>query len=247
MKTYKTLIIGSSFSSVGYAAASEDVLITEQTEMLDTSFYLQQRGFGQYSYVPSTDEGRELLELFRERGIITDRGQNVSAFEIGICRFAEKKDLNIYLKCRVADCRSEKGGFVVTLLHNGGLEEVFAERIIDTRQTNEANRYLAVIFDAPETKIDEARILSVFPKSFVKNAFYEGRYVIYVSVSHSDINDAKAEICGAWQALDGYRILYLAPSFYCSDCVFPRLCDGRYDNPIEAFESGIRAAKEDAI
>lgn len=43
MKKYKTLIIGSSFSSIGFAHASEDVLIVEQAEMADTSFYMSQR------------------------------------------------------------------------------------------------------------------------------------------------------------------------------------------------------------
>lgn len=245
MKKYKTLIIGSSFSSIGFAHASEDVLIIEQTEMADTSFYMSQRGFEKCDYTPLTDAGRELDSIFRERGVINDRGQNVSAFEICLCRFAEKHGINIYLKCRVVESRSDASGTTVTLLHNGGLEDVYAERIIDTRRLSGGKRYLAVIFDAPEREIDRTLIESAFPSSPVRDAFYEGRYVLYADVDAEDINDAKVEICRRWQKLDGYRILYVAHAFYYSDAEHPRLSDGHYKNPIEAFEGGILLAEEE--
>ena len=52
MKKYETLVIGSSFASVGFALGGADVLIAEQTEMLDTSFYLPMVNFDYKEYEP---------------------------------------------------------------------------------------------------------------------------------------------------------------------------------------------------
>lgn len=246
MKKYKTLIIGSSFASLGYAHTASDTLIIEQSEMLDTSFYLRQRGFEKCCYTPGTDAGRELDSIFRERGVITEDGQNVSAFEICLCRFAEKYRIAVYLKCRPVGHIKDANGYTVTLLHNGGLEDVHTEKIIDTRQTGDGEKYLAVIFDTQNSAIDCDLIKAAFPGSTVSPAFYSGRYALYVNVSTDDINDAKVEIYRAWQKLEGYRILYMAPAFYAKTAEYPKLSDGRYGNPIEAFESGIFLAKEES-
>ena len=247
MKKYQTLIIGSSFSSIGYAIANKDTLIVEQTEMLDTSFYLPMRGFSKCDYEPKTELGCELYSIFRERGIITDEGQNVSAFEIGLCRFAEKHAPNVYLKCRVIESKQENGFFTVTLLHNGGIETVEAKKVIDTRETKSGKKCLAVIFDCPEKDISDGEISVAFPEDEVKTSFYKNRYVLYANVKSEDINDAKCEIYEKWKKLEGYRILYTAPAFYYPDAQYPQLCDGRFENPIAAFEDGIRLAKEDKI
>ena len=244
MKAYKNLIIGSSFSSIGFAYASADTLIVEKTEMLDTSFYLPQRGFAGHGYTPKTAAGAELDSIFRKRGIFSDDGQNVSAFELALCRFAELKGLEVYLKCRVVECREADGGYTVTLLHNGGLEQLRAERITDTRPKNRSERRLAVIFDCPEKAPDKDELETALPGSEVQKAFYDGRYVLYFPTDADDINTAKVELYEHWKALEGYRILYIAPTFLYKSGEFPALCDEKFDNPIEAFELGILAAEE---
>ena len=244
MKVYKNLIIGSSFSSIGFAHASEETLIVEKTEMLDTSFYLPQRGFGKHPYTPLTESGKELDAIFRERGILSDKGQNVSAFEIGLSRFAQLHEINVYLKCRILDCREENGGFTVTLLHNGGVEDIFVKAITDTRVKNPSEKHLAIIFDCPEADLRHDLIEEAFPGAIVENSFYDGRYVLYAPIGEEDINCAKVEIYKRWQKLEGYRILYIASAFLYTGGEYPSLCDERYENPIEAFEAGIKAAEE---
>lgn len=247
MKKYKTLIIGSSFSSIGYAVSKKDTLIVEQTEMLDTLFYLPMRGFSYCAYSAKTDAGAELESIFRERGIISGEGQNVNAFEIGLCHFVKNHSVSIYLKCRVVESKWDNGCYSVTLLHNGGIEIISAEKIIDTRPKEGLERRLAVIFDCPSKDFSQDEIEAAFTNSEVITAFYKNRYVLYAKTSSDDINDSKCEIYKHWKKLNGYRILYIAPTFYYPDAEFPILCDGKFENPIEAFEDGIRLAEEENI
>ena len=246
MKKFKALIIGSSFSAIGYAEHNKSTLIIEAIEILDTSFYLPMRGFDGSAYAPKTEKGRELMGIFSELGIISDRGMNVNAFEIGLCRYVERNPKNIYLKCRFVEAERTDGGYTVTLLHNGGLERVFTERIIDTRAVSFTEQSLAVIFDANGEESNTEKITRVFKDSEQKKAFYEGRYVLYAKTESTDINAAKAEIINKWKNLSGYRILYIAPVFYRVYDEYPQLFDGAFDNPIAAFEYGIRLAREEA-
>ncbi len=245
MKKFKTLIIGSSFSAIGYAEHTANTLIIEESEMLDTSFYLPMRGFEGSPYAAKTEKGKELLQIFSDLGIISDSGMNVNAFEIGLCRYAQRNPKSIYLKCRFVAAERTDDGYTATLLHNGGLERISAEKIIDTRAAYPTKQSLAVIFDANGGELNVDEITRVFKNSEPRVAFYEGRYVLYAKTNATDINDAKAEIINKWTELSGYRILYIAPVFYQIYDKYPKLSDGTFDNPIEAFEYGMRFAREE--
>lgn len=244
MKKYGTLVIGSNFASIGYAMGAENALIVEQTEMLDTSFYLPMVGFEYKEYEPVTEYGRELLGLFLEYGIVKDGRACVNAYEIALSRFAERHGANIYLKCRVIDKKERDGGYVVTLLHNGGLEEIEVGRIIDARPKNKGEKRLTVLFDTVGDA-DASIVLSAFPGARVTGAFYEGRYAAFIPIWQDDVNDAKVEIYGKWRDIEGLRILYIAPVFHYTDAVYPLFFGA--ENPIKAYERGLFAAKEGEI
>ena len=207
MKKYANLIIGSSFSAIGYSSEFGNTLIVEQTEMLDTAFYLPLYGFCGKKYSAITERGRALASVFEERGIIDGSRQNVNAFEIGLCRFVELNPIDIYLKCRVAEVRYVDGAYKVTLLHNGGLEEIEAEKIIYTEPEEKGEPVLAVAFNCGEEKPDIEKIREAFGDTALEAAFYDGRYVIYPKVTARDVNDAKLEIYNRFKLLCDYRIL----------------------------------------
>ena len=244
MKRFKNLIIGSSFFSIGFALEEKNTLIIEEGEILDTSFYLPLRGFDKYGYIPVTESGKELEQVLTDRGIISGGLQNVSAFEIGLSRFAEMKQVKVYLGCRIAEKKANGEGYSITLVHNGGLEEIIAENVIDTRKSGDGEARLAVIFDSENGELDKRMIDQVFQGSDPKEAFYRGRYVLYESVTSDNVNLAKCEIYERWKALSGYRILYIAPTFYTKSNDPNPLSDEGFDNPIEAFEHGIMTARE---
>ena len=241
MKKYDTLLIGSSFASIGYALERGNTLIAEKTEMLDTEYYLPMLKFRRAAYTPVTGLGRELQRIFDERELFGEEYQNVHAFEIALCRFAEKNPTDIYLKCRVIEKRECDGGFEVTLLHNGGLERVFAKRVIDARPEERGERRLTVLFESEGgDKLDEVKI--AFSGVEIETAFYSGRFAAHIPVESEDINDAKVEIYGKWSNLSFSKIIYMAPVFHYTMSKNP-LSDGA-ESPIESLEKGIFAARE---
>ena len=244
MKKYETLVIGSSFASVGFALGGSDVLIAEQTEMLDTSFYLPMINFDYKEYEPKTELGRELLGIFESYGMISGGKINVNALEIALARFVDRHRANVYLKCRVVESRKTERGYTVTLLHNGGLEQIEVSRIIDARPDNKGERRLTVLFDTEGDAATES-LNRVFPNAVQTVAFYSGRYAAYIPCPCDDINDAKVDIYRKWEATTGLRILYIAPAFHYTEAIYP-LSAGA-ENPIEALENGMLYAKEGRI
>ena len=241
MKKYDTLIIGSSFFSLGYASFAKGTLIVEESEMLDTTFYLPMVGFNIPPLMPTTVKGRELYMICHERGIFDNGFMNVHALEIALCRYAELHPTDIYLKCRAVEITDCGEGFTVTLLHNGGLEEVYASRVIDTRRVPRGKGLLTVIFKCEGDAPREA-LFSAFPGSLLTEAFYKGRYALHVLVDTNDINRAKLDVCNAWEQFSDYPILYVAPVIHYPAAITPETCDAVYGDPISAFDAGVIAA-----
>ena len=55
---YETIIIGSGYTSIGYALAQKNTLILEQSESVDTTFYLALNNFNASSLEAKTKAGR---------------------------------------------------------------------------------------------------------------------------------------------------------------------------------------------
>jgi hypothetical protein len=242
MKKYEALVIGASFAAVGFALGRKNTLIVEKTEILDTEFYLPMVGFEYERYEPVTDLGKEFLEIFDSHALFRGGMQSVNAFEIALCRFSEKHPTDIYLKCRVIDIKKSDGGYTVKLIHNGGIETVEVAQILDCSTPGMGYHTLTVLFHA-EDGADPCAVKEVFPGAVVESAFYSGRYSVRIPISIDDINDAKCYVYDKWQALDGHKIIYIAPAFHYTEHTNPIF--GCSKNPIEAFERGLRMGWEE--
>ena len=246
-KIYDTLIEGCGYFSAGYASACSDSVICEEHQICDTGFYLPLRSFAYHAYEPSTEIGKELLELYSELGVFKENEQNLNRFESAFCKFILKKQIKVYLKCKIVSKKQlTDGTWDVTVLSNEGLTHIYAKRIISTKADTDKRRY-TVLFVSDDIERDRAKILSAFDNSEIEPAFYGGRYALHISTDSDDANEVKLRVYDKWCGLDiNAKILYMAPTLYADECITPR-CDDNYRSPIEAFEAGYLSATEDSI
>lgn len=244
MNVYDTLIIGSGYSSIGYATACPSTIICEEHQICDTSFYLPLRSFHYKHFSPKTEEGVRLLSTFDSLSLFKDNKQNTNGFEFALCKYISEKQFHILLKCRVIriEHRSDKI-YDVTVQTNEGLTHLFANKILDTTDKS-SEKYFSVLFLCDDIEKVKDTLLSAYSKAQIEPAFYPGRYALHVSAHNTDENRIKLEIYQTWRSLGiDAKILYMAPVFY-GEPNADRLCDENYENPIEAFEAGYFYGKE---
>ena len=237
MHVYDTLLIGSSYASFGYALARKNCLIAEEHHLCDTHFYLPLRSFSYREYTPKTEEGRRLFGFFSKLSLFKNGMQNTNGFECAFCQYISESDMMPLLNCRVIRTTEENGIRRVTLQTNEGLSTVNTQKIIDTR-ANGKHKRLTVLFTDRDIEKNAPLLCAAFPDAEIEPAFYEGRYALHFCADGFDENDIKLFVSQTWRALDiPARILSIAPIFS-NIGTFEKICDSRYENPIEAFEIG---------
>ena len=244
MNIYDTLIIGSGYSSIGYATACPNTVICEEHQICDTGFYLPLRSFCYKHYSPKTEEGLQLLSIFDSLSLFKENEQNTNGFEFAMCKYIVRKQLDILLKCRVVNIKQQPNLIHdVTVQTNEGLTHLFAKKILDTANRS-SKKYFTVLFVCDDIEKVKSKLLTAYSGAQIESAFYSGRYALHVSADGQDENGIKLAIYEKWKALGiDAKILYMAPIFY-SENGSDGLCDDNYQNPIEAFEAGYFYAKE---
>ncbi len=239
MEFFETVLLGSGYSSCGYAASGADCLIVEEQEIADTHFYLPLRSYRHTPYTPTTDEGRALAEIFGSLGLVKDGRQNVNGFEVALCRYLAERELPLLLKARAVRREERDGRILLTLSTNEGLLEVSCRRVIDTRSGQKRQRMTALCTVREEAA---AVALSLLTGWEVSEAFYPGQYALFAELS-GDVNVALCKIADAVEGAEGVRLLTVAPCF-AADGEGRLLSDDDYENPIAAFEAGYLLGKE---
>lgn len=244
MKVYDTLIIGSGYFSIGYAAACPNTVICEEHQICDTGFYLPLRSFRHKPYSPKTEAGTQLLDIYQSLSLFREEQQNTNGFEFALCKYLVQQQLESLLKCRVIRAEQMPDHlYDVTVQTNEGLTHLLARNILDTRSRSGEKRY-TVLFLCPDIEKVRDSLLGAFDDAQIEPAFYPGRYALHISAPDTDENRIKLRIYEKWRSLGiDASILYMAPVFY-SAAEANALCDEHYENPIEAFEAGYFYAKE---
>lgn len=248
MKVYDTLIIGSGYTSLGYAIARGDTVICEDGELCDTGFSMPVRCFALPDYEPKNILTRELFDYYRSLGIIGGGMQNTGALECGFCGFALKHNVEILLKCRVIDKRvTEDGAFDVSVIGGGGIEHILAERVLDMRQKR-GERWLTVLFKTENPDSDISTLRAAFEGSKIEPAFYESRYALHIPCHRDeDINEARLRLYHLWDTTEHTaRLLYTAPALaVVSDNLGGTPTDADFDSFLSAFDGGVDFAHAD--
>ena len=242
MKVYDTLIVGSGYASIGFAAACPNTVICEEHQICDTGFYLPLRSFRYRHYAPKTEEGARLLSKFEELSLFGEAEQNTNGFEFALCQYIAERQTDLLLKCRVIRMdRQPDRVYDVTVQTNEGLSHLFAKRILDTRSRS-GETYFTVLFVCRDLDAVKGKLLEAYCGAQIEPAFYPGRYALHMPVRCADENLVKLEVYRTWCALGvDAKILYMAPVFYGAGS--GGLCDANYENPIEAFEAGYFCAR----
>ena len=242
---YDTLIIGSGYTSLGYAIAKGNTIICEEREICDTQFYLSLKQYKTEEYIPNTEMGRNLSDYYTNMRLFREGMQNLNGFECAFCGFALQQNVEILLKCRVINYVTDKNGhYDIRVITGAGMEHIFAKRVIDLRP-KERNKQLTILFTTNDEDADIPILESIFPEARVEKAFYESRYAIHIPVmSNADYNTAIMDIYRAWsKVLHNAKIVYIASAFATVSINKGEVPnDSNYLNPIAAFEAGVLLA-----
>ena len=251
MNIYDTLIIGSGYSSVGYALTNKNCLIVEETQCCDIHFYLALKSFMHNEYSPATEPGKKLMSFFDKYNLFSDGYMLTNAMEAAFCDFLSEQNINIYLKCRVVSKLLQNDGtYKVTLHSNEGLTTIIAKKIIDTYLiSKDCENYYSILYLTENADCAKSALTEAFPDAEITRAFYKDRYAMHIPCGNiNDVNEMLSTIHDKWlEAKVKAQILYTAPVFFkkCQEKhnktkVFPVDC--YFDNPIAAFEAGITFA-----
>ena len=249
MHVYDTLIIGSGYSSMGYALKKENCIILEETQCCDAHFYLPLKSFIFTAYTPKTELGIKLNSVFEKYNLFKDGFMCLNAFESAFCEFISGENIEIILKSKVIGYeKTDDNIFKITAVSSEGLCTFYAKNIIDSKG-KEADKYITVLF-ATENGADAIEKLSkIFTDGTFTKAFYENRFAMHLPAKNIDnINEMLSIIEEKWKmANTDAKVLYVAPVFATApnknNDNFPK--DFNFENPIEAFEAGVFLAGGD--
>ena len=241
MQHFDTVLIGSGYSSIGYAAGNGSTLIVEEQEIVDTHFYLPLRSYRYSPHKPLTREGAALDGVFRSLGLFCGDMQNTNGFEPALCRYLDEHPVPILLKSRVVEVEESDKGYTLTLSTNEGLLRVSCNRMYDTRTAGAKS--LTVLLSA-ENRADAENAATATGWE-LEDAFHPGWYALHIPDPGLDENRVKLMVHEVLSALPGIRILAIAP-VYARKSENVLLSDDSYGNPIAAFEAGYLLGKESA-
>ena len=241
MEQFDTVLIGSGYSSIGYAVGNKKTLIVEEQEIADTHFYLPLRSFRYTPYTPKTEDGAALDATFRSLGLFEGDKQNTNGFEPALCRYLDKNPVSLLLKARVALIEKTDDGQILTVSTNEGLLRISAKQVYDTRGTGEKSLTVLITAEDPADAVSAAEALGWE----LEDGFYPDWYALHIPDEGLDENRVKLAVHKALSAHTGIRILAFAP-VYAKKSTAVLLCDDSYDNPIAAFEAGYLLGKEQA-
>ena len=242
MEYFDTVILGSGYASVGYAAAHQSTLIVEEQEIADTHFYLPLRSFRYAPHIPKTNEGKALEGIFRSLGLFGEERQNTNGFECALCRYLDEHPLPILLKSRIVDRAKRDGMSLLTLATNEGLLSVACRSVIDTRSMGARTLTVMILANTQE----DARRAAQKTDGMLEGGFYPEQYALHIPDTGLDENAVKLAVHDMLSDIAGVRLLAIAPIYASAGSGAP-LSDDDFDNPIAAFEAGYLLGRESAL
>ena len=240
MKVYENVVIGSGYTSVGFALANPSTIILEKNQSADVNFYLPLKNFKKLDFTTSCDCAKELDQLFSKKGFYKDGMQNTNALECAFCEFILSKNINVLFKSTVVSATPKKDKFLVTYYTVNGLNTIMAKRVIDMTNGDADQKFLTVLFQTDDIDRDK-NISQAYNCASIEKAFYDNRYALHFKVENElDYNKALLNFFEVWQKINTKaKILYVAPDIYYNYSTPNKIPkDAYFLSPIEALEKG---------
>ncbi|MBR6602728.1 MAG: hypothetical protein IKK94_01795 [Clostridia bacterium] len=231
MNSSKKIILGSSYYSVGYAFEANNTMIIERTQLCDPVYYGTFRTFKieyRESWLPET---KELFSFFTENGGIKDGYLIPTHSEILLADFIRRKEISMLFGSDIIE-HSKK---TLSIINNGGINHLEAEKIIDKRTKSCGKKHINVICTGKPSNIEKNENFEISTSFFP----CENRFVLTFSSSEeTETNLLKMLITD-----------HLTKSFKNKDDKILRMAylpyfDDSLPCPFDEFDKGIKDGRE---
>lgn len=243
MKVYDTLLIGSGYASLGFALTRRNCVIIECQQSADTRFYLPLKSFKATNYSPKTKLGKELNQLYSEKGFYKNDMINLNGLECGFCEFISRFNVDIFFKSRVISINKIEELYEVSIIGVNGITTLKAKHVIDSTKAYSYDTSLTILYSSANPKKVAQDLITTFPKCSIEKAFFDNRYAVHIPANGDDYNLSKRNIFRVWKkAQIDAKIIYFSPVLSRHITEGNTLNDELYDNPIKAFDVGVEFA-----
>ena len=230
MNSSKKIILGSSYYSVGYAFGAKDTMIIERTQLCDPVYYGTFRTFKieyRESWLPET---KELFTFFTENGGFKDSYLIPTHSEILLADFIRREEIPMLFGSDIIEL-SEKN---LSIINNGGIKHLDAEKIIDKRTKSFGKKQINVICTGKPLGIENNENFEI------STSFFPGdnRFVLTFSSDKTETNLLKMLITD-----------HLTKAFKDKDVKILRMAylpyfDDTLPCPFDEFDRGIKDGRE---
>lgn len=255
MNSYLTIIFGSGYAGLGFAAAQPETLILEETETVGSDFHAVLRPAYKVS-TPHTKQAQELCEFLRHYNVMTE-GEKLDVLRLStaICRYEELRNTEILLNARLISIIYEPDGYYVNIATNSGVRTLHTKQIIDVTAKRVTARnsvrvcanQLHIICSNPTDDFEE-RIHKFAHTAKCRQLFMQGEWsVTFDFAPEITLAEARLKTEQLWQrAFPNGESLIDAVSFD-FDVVakpvgtekIPWIAPHAYDDPIAAYDAGV--------
>lgn len=149
---YGTVLLGGSMLALGYASRHSDAVVLERGELLAPEYTACFRPAFPEEEKPACG----LREFLCGRGVIGEDGA-VQTLPLlpALCGFVLERNIPVQLLTAFVSARREGGDWVLTVFHNGGLQDIRAAQVIDTRTPAGGPSRFHVVCNEPPSCLEE--------------------------------------------------------------------------------------------
>lgn len=130
---YETVVLGGTYSGLGYAFGHPDCLVLEESQILGGDFHHSLRPV-RLDEIPDAARDCELAGIMTEYGVWTESGFDMLKAEAVVHEYAARKletGLQIIMDARIMDIHRQPDGVRVRFITNEGIRDVWADRLVD--------------------------------------------------------------------------------------------------------------------
>ncbi len=256
MREIKTLLIGATYFSIGYASVHPECMILESSQIMGGDF---ERGVrtADISGISEAAANSDLAEIMKEYGAFADGKFDVMKATPILHEYSyRKKEMNIILDAKLLSVTTTDGGYLVKYMTNTGIRELFCEKLLDTTILRESCPSCAKrtaktlnIFTVRQVEDFADRIKAVSPDSVIVDGMNPNETIVKFPFDiDARIIDAYETVIALWKkAFPAGEdcILVIAQDFEYTcepvneDAAPCKWNGGRYSDPLTAFAAGM--------
>ena len=251
----ETLILGASYTALGYASVHPGTLIVEETEGTGVEYAGSMRPSGLVA-LPVTEPGKQFYAFLVDHDLVTEEGRlDLCRMTTAVNRYAVARKLTILLDAAAVSVKKSDGVYVVECRTNSGLREIKARVLLDTTSRRGSSRETAAVTrqwlhvlcsevaEDPYHQLKrENREISTTP------GFWPGEWTVsFPFAADTKLPDARLTVERQWRAaFPGGETLIDAVGFDFDveavesgdEGICAWIGPHRYANPVAAFEGG---------